>query len=370
MPRVAIVTTTIYVPKALDAYMQNAQECGHKDVLFVVTGDTKTPPEAKTFCEEISAKWGYECVYQTVDDQKEWGKKYPELFEHIPWCCIQRRNLAILLAYERGCENIITIDDDNYFVPGQDFIEDHIGKLGQQQEIEVLQSTTGFINICDYLDEKRGYEFYARGYPIKQRWLPFPPTIKSSRQKKTVMVNAGLWLDDPDVDAITRLCNDICATRYNRTESFATEKGTWSPFNSQNTALAAALIPAYPLSPKVGRYDDIWASYVIYRIADHLNHVVAYGFPLVKQERNPHNYFNDHRAEEDGLEFTDRFCEWLRAMTLTGTTYFACFQEVTEQLKKCLAAEPNLKQRKIDFLNGFIETSDVWIATMKRMGKV
>ena len=162
-PRVAIVTTTIYVPKALDAYMKNAQECGHKDVLFVVTGDTKTPPEAQTFCAEISAKYGYECVYQTCDDQKEWGKKYPEFFEHIPWCCIQRRNFAILYAYERGCENIITIDDDNYFVPGQDFIEDHIGALGKLQEIEVLQSTTGFLNICDYLDEKRGYEFYARG---------------------------------------------------------------------------------------------------------------------------------------------------------------------------------------------------------------
>jgi len=29
-----------------------------------------------------------------------------------------------------------------------------------------------------------------------------------------VVVNGGLWLDDPDVDAITRLCNDISAVRY------------------------------------------------------------------------------------------------------------------------------------------------------------
>ena len=35
------------------------------------------------------------------------------------------------------------------------------------------------------------------------------PTILAAQ----VVVNAGLWLDDPDVDAITRLCNDICATR-------------------------------------------------------------------------------------------------------------------------------------------------------------
>jgi len=149
-----------------------------------------------------------------------------------------------------------------------------------------------------------------------------------------------------------------------------TGKGTWSPFNSQNTALSAKIIPAYPLSPKVGRYDDIWASYVIYRIADHLDHVIAYGFPLVKQERNPHNYFADHRAEEHGLEFTDRFCEWLRAMTLTGSTYFECFQEVTAGLKDCLAKEDKLKPEKKAFLEGFIQTLDVWIITMKKMGKV
>ena len=54
-----------------------------------------------------------------------------------------------------------------------------------------------------------------------------------------------------------------------------TGKGTWSPFNSQNTALSAKIIPAYPLSPKVGRYDDIWASYVIYRIAGPLRCCIA-----------------------------------------------------------------------------------------------
>ncbi len=66
-------------------------------------------------------------------------------------------------------------------------------------------------------------------------------------------------------------------------------------------------------------------------------------------------------------------------MTLKGTTYFECFQEVrpqlnqsllravpgcsmcaasqqvTEQLKQCLASEPNLKPEKVAFLTGFIQ---------------
>lgn len=35
--QLALVTTTIYVPKALRAYMQNAKEHNKTDVLFVVT---------------------------------------------------------------------------------------------------------------------------------------------------------------------------------------------------------------------------------------------------------------------------------------------------------------------------------------------
>jgi hypothetical protein len=36
--------------------------------------------------------------------------------------------------------------------------------------------------------------------------------------------------------------------------------------------------------------------YAILAIADHFDHATMFGFPLVKQERNPHNYFKDHQA--------------------------------------------------------------------------
>jgi hypothetical protein len=60
--RVAVVTTTIYVPKALSAYFKSASENKH-NALFVVTGDKKTPAEAREFCSTESAKWGVECVF-------------------------------------------------------------------------------------------------------------------------------------------------------------------------------------------------------------------------------------------------------------------------------------------------------------------
>ena len=67
----------------------------------------------------------------------------------------------------------------------------------------------------------------------------------------------------------------------------------------------------------MGRYDDIWAGYVVLAIADHMDQATMFGFPLVKQERNPHNYFKDHMVERVGLEHTETFCEWLRAFTFT-----------------------------------------------------
>lgn len=110
-----------------------------------------------------------------------------------------------------------------------------------------------------------------------ERWRQDPPFYKSSKTSRKVVVNAGLWLDDPDVDAITRLCNDISAVEYTREESFSMAKGTWCPFNSQNTALSREMIPAYCLSPRVGRYDDIWASYVCLTIMDKFDHACVFG---------------------------------------------------------------------------------------------
>jgi len=367
-PKVALVTTTIYVPKALHAYMENAVKHGHKDCLFVVTGDKKTPAEAQTFLAESAAKFGVECIYQTVDDQIKWLERFPELAEEIPWNSIQRRNIAILTAYEWGAEAIITIDDDNYFVEGQDFIGDHVGPvLKGAHEHEQLLSNTKWLNVCEFLKDKRGVPFYPRGYPMHQRWRPDAPFYKNTKHTRKVLVNAGLWLDDPDVDAITRLCNDISAVAYTRETSFTMARHTWCPFNSQNTTLSRELIPAYCLSPRVGRYDDIWASYVCLVIMDHFDHAVMFGYPLVKQERNPHNYFKDHQMERHGLEFTEVFCEWLRELDLKGTTYLQCLEEVIAGIEaKCAAS--TVAQEFKDYVTGFLKSNKVWAITMKKIG--
>ena len=89
--KIAVVTTTIYVPKCLDDYFANAVTYGHADTLFVVTGDTKTPVEAKSFCAEASARHGVECVFMDVEDQKAYMSKVhsctARAFCPILWLC-------------------------------------------------------------------------------------------------------------------------------------------------------------------------------------------------------------------------------------------------------------------------------------------
>lgn len=56
----------------------------------------------------------------------------------------------------------------------------------------------------------------------------------------------------------------------------------------------------------VGRYDDIWPSYVVEAIANHLGQLISFGPPVVYQERNPHNYFVDFDNERMGMQLSVR----------------------------------------------------------------
>lgn len=144
--------------------------------------------------------------------------------------------------------------------------------------------------------------------------------------------------------------------------------GTWAPFNSQNTALWRDVIPAYFLSPDVGRYDDIWASYVVKRIADHLGDLIAFGHPLVRQERNLRDIWHDLALEQTGMALTDQFCAWLRAIRLSGTSYRDCYTELWASLTATVAEARLAEDGHRLALQRFCEGMRVWIEAMARAG--
>lgn len=355
--KIALITTTINVPKLLSEYCAQARAVGLTDFTVIVIGDRKTPPEAATFCAELATLTNYTVEYFDCDRQMEYLAAVPRLRDHLTWNSIQRRNIGILRAYELGAEIVITIDDDNFIAEDNYF--SHYAQLGEQIELEQVSSESGWFNVCSTLAARQNSYFYHRGYSPAHRTTADIPTTWT-KATTTPVVIAGFWLDDPDIDAAQRLTSPIEVTAYNRAENFALAQGTWSPFNSQNTALHRSIIPAYFLSPYMGRYDDIWASYLIRAITDHLGHSISFGHPMVRQVRNPHNYFKDFEAERLGMQMTDRVCDRLRKITFTGSDYTSCMREIITAMDTWIAEEGVWTEVELECLKKWREGCDIW----------
>lgn len=306
--KTCLLLTTINIPILLEDYLAQAKG---KDISFIVAGDLKTPPEARTYCEERGIE------YMGEAEQNAYLEPYPELASYLPWNSVQRRNVAILKAYQDGAECIITIDDDN-FCASECYFDQHFQNMREHISVE----NNEWCNPCDVLNNA-AYPLYPRGFPISKR---------GSLQKRRVVVNAGLWLGDPDIDAVTRMAFAPEVEKM-RKQYGPLPVGSWAPFNSQNTAIHRDAIPAYFLSPHIGRYDDIWASYIIKRLADYNGDCIHFGNPLVRQNRNPHDLFKDLELEMFGMRHTDDFCEQLRAAKVTAKGYKEGCLELLDQIK-------------------------------------
>lgn len=354
--KTTIVTTTIHIPRLLTEYARNARRFGHDDVDFIVIGDRKSPPETSEFCRTVDRI--APCAYLDIAAQEKPMSGLRELWRHIRFDCIQRRNIGMIEAWRGGADVAITIDDDN-FVTSQDFVGRH-GIAGTSPEMTAYASTTGWLDVCDFLAADGGVRFFHRGYPGKMRMAE--PFVTTQRARRRIAVNAGFWLDNPDIDAITRMDRQpvVRGFRPGWTGNITLEPGTWSPFNSQNTALARDVIPAYFLSPYIGRYDDIWASYIVSRIAEHLGDAIAFGEPLVRQERNPHDLWKDLDAERNGMILTDDFCAALRAIPLAGGTYHQCFGEIAGALAEAWPEGRGWSESQREWRAKLIEGMQLW----------
>jgi len=349
--KTTIVTTTINIPHFLKDYESNAQHYNH-DVNFVVVGDVKSLLGTSSFCRTIT-----NCVFLNLVKQADYLRRFSKLAEHLPVNSVERRNVGMLWAYEEGADIIITLDDDN-LATTNDMIGAH-EVVGTSPELPTYESSSGWFNVCSILEEKHGVEFYHRGYSPAHRWEN--SRISSNRATSNIVVNAGLWLDNPDVDAITRLERTPCVTGYKpgHPATIALALGTWSPFNCQNTALARKVLPAYFLSPHIGRHSDIFASYVIARLTEYFQDGISFGDPLVFHARNPHDLWKDLDAEREGMRLTDSFCTALRNTPIHAVNYHEGFGQIITGLTDWMKEN---KQEKI------IEGMIYWHEAFERIG--
>jgi hypothetical protein len=358
--KTCILTTTINLPILLRDYALNIRDHGHGAVEFVIVGDRKTPAETAEFCAQVQQESGCHMNYFDVARQQDFLGRFRRLNRLVPWNSIQRRNVGLIYALEQGYDNVISIDDDNFLVPGSDFMGEHVTGLGVQASQKIVSTDTGWFNCLGMLQTNFG-TVYPRGFALGKRWQP--ENWKFSDAVGRPVVNAGLWAGDPDIDALTRIYFPVEARLPLSHDYLTLSKDCWCPINTQNTAFhreAAAVsfvvIMGGELNGlKVARYDDIWMSWFLRTIMDHFGDAARYGKPVVQQNRNQHNLFRDLREELPAMEINEALIDVCRGAKFTGDNYLACYRELATQIESHFAGHPQAA-----FFRHLAEQMDTW----------
>lgn len=339
-----IVLTTIFEPAWLPGYLANLKIHGRMDdVTLRIICDRKTPASVYAAASE-ARRAGFNIDCPTLDEQQDYLRKLGLPEDFIPWNTDNRRNIGFLRAWQQGADVLISIDDDNYCRGDSDFVGEHSVVGHTAGELTGARNAGGgpWFNICGMLGINVAATVYARGFPYTARQPGRQAAlgkIPQSAMNRRVAINAGLWLDDPDVDALTRLAlAPRAATAENSAVVLAAE--TWSPINTQNTALMREALPAYYYvrmgfalqGLTIDRFGDILSGYFVQKCAKHLGHAIRLGSPVAEHKRTPHNLFKDLYHELAGIVLIEDLLPWLQELKLSGSTYTETYGALADAL--------------------------------------
>jgi len=356
--KVSLVATSIRIPIELEAYARNAREHGHNDVEFIVVGDRRSDLGISSFCHRLSRNYS-PCEYLSIDAQQEYLSTHQSMiWKHLSFDSRQRRIIGMLKAWQNGADLVICIDSQDKLVEG-DFIGSH-SHVGRIRMMTVANSSSGWFNPASMLRESRGQSFFLRGFPMKQRDNVGTPHFRD--QSIAIAANSGSCLGHSDLDATTHLDHEIQVSGLapDSPSQLCLAPGTWSPFPAHNLAMKREVIPAFFLSPYVGRYDDIWASYIVSRIAEHLGEGISFGSPAVIRNSATANLAKDLEQELVGYRQTARFCEALRSIPLCGTSYHECFGQLASALPAAWTELPKASGIEIEARNQLVTGIGIW----------
>lgn len=290
--RFAIVITSIFEPTK--AVVEIAQRNSNNDFDFIIAADKKSPD---TY--EIE-----NCIYYTLEQQQ---KDAFSLGSLCPTGHYARKNLGYLLAVSRGCQYLIETDDDNIPLPS-------FWDVPQLQVKARLCTDQDWVNIYRYFTDAL---IWPRGLPLNKIQIPPTPLASLKEEELNCPIQQGLANENPDVDALYRL---ICTLpqSFQGQHRVGLTKGSWCPFNSQNTiwfpeAYPLLYLPAYCSF----RMTDIWRSFVAQRICWENNWSLLFSPSSVYQERNEHDLMRDFKDEIPGYLHNEVIASSLAALNLS-----------------------------------------------------
>lgn len=307
-PRSAVVLTSIAAPNKVMRAI--ASDCAERGLDFYVIGDTKSP-------EDFTLEG---CRFYSYADQLKLPLETARL---CPTRHYARKNIGYLLAIKSGVDRIIETDDDN--LPHADFYE----ALPVEATLPVI-ADAGWVNVYRYFTDGL---IWPRGLPLDEINAALPELSEPTTVR--IPIQQGLADENPDVDAIYRLALPLPFS-FNKSLRVALSRGTWCPYNSQNTihyreAFPLLYLPAYCSF----RMTDIWRSFVAQRIASVNGWSILFREATVVQDRNDHNLMRDFEDEISGYVGNRKIVEALEALDLPSG---ADLPTIGENLRRCYQA--------------------------------
>jgi hypothetical protein len=339
--KASLVLTTIREPSVLDSYVENFRQHGHlQQVQAYVIPDRKTPPQAFERCSALT-RHGLDVTCPTLSDQEDFLRRVGFPSDVIPYDSDNRRNVGYLMALESGSDFVISIDDDNYCLPDEDVFAAHAVVCERSHPARAVETAEGWFNICTLLHLDRADTTYPRGFPYFARHTPMTPQISDT--SADIHMNAGLWLSAPDVDGITWLVAPPRATAF-KGPSLVLGRNTWSPINTQNTALRRDVLAAYyyvkmgyPLGGvMLDRYSDIFSGYLAEACVKHLGGAIRVGTPVADHRRNAHDYMRDAAGEWGGILLCEDLLPWLHEARLSGSTHLEAYVALSHEIENAV----------------------------------
>jgi hypothetical protein len=322
-----IIVTSVFKPTP--ALLEIATGAASAGFELIVIGDANSPPD---FSCDL-------CNYYPLDRQKNSGLRFAQI---CPTRHYARKNIGYLLAARAQAPLILETDDDNFPHP-QFWTERRLEKTGP-----VLRAA-GWVNVYSYFTDAT---IWPRGLPLDGIHSPVP-SLDLPSETVDCPVQQGLADGNPDVDAIYRITLPLPQT-FRRGISVTLGRGSWCPFNSQNTAWWPQAYPLLYLPAHCSfRVTDIWRSFVAQRIAWENDWHILFQGPDVTQERNPHNLIRDFEDEIPGYLHNHAICQALSQLELKrGAAYTA------NNLRTCygaLVAGGWLPDSELDLLEAWLE---------------
>lgn len=183
----------------------------------------------------------------------------------------------------------------------------------------------------DYFNTLYDIEF-VRGYP------------HSLRRGKPTAISHGLWLEHPDLDAITQRERPDLRIRDEVPVVQTVPRGALYSMCGMNVAFDRKLVgPAMYFGlmgagQPWGRYDDLWAGWCSKVVCDHLGYGIKTGRPYVVHQKAS-DWKTNLKREENGIRWAADLHAFFEGVSFDTrhTTASRCYLELARQVEAGLA---------------------------------